>query len=321
MGVRMLNRYLREYTQSAIKQMTLNDLKGKTIAVDVSILLYKFKGDDSLLENMYLMIKKFRECNITPVYVFDGTPPDEKNDVLNERDSSKKKAKSNCEAMQRELDENDNLNDNERDILIQRLKNEKKKCLRISNANVRDTKALMNVMGVPYLEAEGEADELCVWLVKKKFAWACLTEDMDMFVYGCPRVLRCFDLKKGTINLYDLSIILDNLNMTQSEFKEVCLLSGTDYNKSNFNIFTTMGFFYKYLKRKRRIIGFYNWLIFTRTITIDDKESLNRSKEMFNINISNEISDTISMNKLKRKRILMSELTHFIEKYQIKLSD
>ena len=39
-----------------------------------------------------------------------------------------------------------------------------------------------------YYTAINEADELCASMVINGFAWACLSEDMDMFVYGCTRV-------------------------------------------------------------------------------------------------------------------------------------
>ena len=56
MGVRMLNKYLREYASDAIKEITLNDLRNKKIAIDISIFLYQFKGTDALLVNIYQMI-------------------------------------------------------------------------------------------------------------------------------------------------------------------------------------------------------------------------------------------------------------------------
>lgn len=309
----MLNKYLREYSHDAMKEITVNQLRGKKVAIDVSIFLYQFKGDDALLENMFRMIRQFRQYNITPIYVFDGTPPDEKLEVLNERDATKKISLEKCQQLEKQLEDNI-LDVNERTNLLSKLQMEKKNCLRITNANIRNVKTLMNVMGVPYLEAEGEADELCVHLVKKKIAWACISEDMDMFVYGCPRVLRNYNLKKGTMTKYEMSDILKNLRMSQYQFREVCLLAGTDYNKSKFTIFSTMGLFYKYLRRKKGIYGFYEWLIYTKSITHDEKEILNKSKEMFIIHINQSISN----NELTNKKILNSDLNKFMEKHEIK---
>ena len=316
MGVRMLNKYLREYSCDAIKEITMNQLRGKKIAIDVSIFLYQFKGDNALLENMYRMIEQFRNYQVTPIYVFDGTPPDEKFDVLCQRDNNKKFAKDNCDAIENELKNNSTLSDVERNELSIKLNIERKKCLRITNSNIRHVKELMTVMGVSYLEASGEADELCVYLVKKKLAWACMSEDMDMFVYGCQRVLRGYNLEKGTMLQYVMVDILKNLRMTQHEFKEVCLLAGTDYNKSRFTIFTTMGLFYKYLRRKKGTMGFYDWLIYTKTITYEYKEVLNRLKDMFQINTIYNIYPKDLVNN----KILMEEVNDFMDKHEIKIS-
>lgn len=289
----------------------MNSLDGKKIAIDISIFMYQFKGNDALLENMYKMIMLFRRCHVVPVFVFDGAPPDEKFEILEERDAGKKKAKEQCDLLENELQNNDNLNEEERNSIEQRLKEQKKKCLHITNANIRDVKALIRVMGVNYIEAEGEADDLCAWLVKKRIVWACMTEDMDMFVYGVPRVLRNFDLEKGTMILYSMFDILKNLKMTQTEFRDVCLLSGTDYNRSRFTVYTCMGFFYKFLKKKKGLMGFYDWLVFTKIITPEEKEQLVTSRSMFTKNENNHIDVN---EQITNKRTLKHEIESYLEK-------
>lgn len=305
----MLNRYLREFSAGALKKMTMNDLNGRKIAIDISIFLYQFKGNGELLESMYKMIMLFRDYHVTPVFVFDGAPPDEKLEILEERDAGKKKAKEKCDYLESELQNNNELNEDERKQLEEKLSVEKKKCLHITNANIRDVKALIDVMGVTYLEADGEADDLCAMLVKKKLVWACMTEDMDMFVYGVPRVLRNFDLEKGTMTLYSMYDILNNLKMTQSEFRDICLLSGTDYNKSRFTVYTSMGFFYKFLKKKKGLMGFYDWLVFTKIINSDEKATLVASRSMFTKNITYELNE-----KLTNKRVLKDEMQSYLDK-------
>lgn len=309
MGVRMLNRYLREFTTGALKQLTINDLKGKKIAIDISIFLYQYKGCNALLENMYKMIVLFRDYHVTPVFIFDGVPPDEKLKILEERDAGKKRAKQKCEYLENELRNNNELNDADRTQIEEKLLLEKKKCLHITNSNIRDVKDLIDLLGVTYLEADGEADDLCAMLVKKKDVWACMTEDMDMFVYGVSRVLRNFDLEKGTMTLYSMENILKNLKMTQSEFRDVCLLSGTDYNKSRFTVYTSMGFFYKFLKKKKGLMGFYDWLIFTKIINSEERASLIASRAMFTCNLSYYVNK-----KLINKRVLKDEVNSYLEK-------
>jgi hypothetical protein len=51
-----------------------------------------------------------------------------------------------------------------------------------------------------------------------------------MFVYGCPRVLRHLNLLDETFTMYDMSQILNILGITMTEFRQICVVSGTDYN-------------------------------------------------------------------------------------------
>ena len=311
MGVRMLNRYLREYSSNAMREIRLNELSDKKIAIDISIFMYQFKGNGKLLESMYKMIMLFRRYRVIPVFVFDGTPPDEKLDILNERDATKKEAKEICDQLEEKLASLDNDNDAERENLEKRLFNERKKCLRITNANIREVKALIEVLGVNYVLADGEADDLCFHMVKKRIVWACMTEDMDMFVYGCPRVLRNFNLEEGSMTLYSMGDILGSLKMTQTEFRDVCLLAGTDYNKGRFTIYTSMSMFYKYLKKRRNNVGFYDWLIYTKVINHDEKDRLSNSRSMFMKDKYNTVY------KFTNKRILKEEVSSYMEKYKI----
>ena len=58
-------------------------------------------------------------------------------------------------------------------------------------------------MGISYYQAKGEADKLCAKLVNKNKVFACLSEDMDLFVYGCPKVLRYISLLNKNVIMYD----------------------------------------------------------------------------------------------------------------------
>ena len=306
----MLNKYLKEYCREGIKEIPLSNLRHKRIAIDMSIFLYQFKGDDKLLENMFRMLETFRENCIVPVYIFDGAPPEEKNEALSARDETKKVAKEKCEKLQERI--NCVLNEEEKEKLEILLKNEKKKCIRITNADIRNVKELIKVMGGNYLEAVGEADELCAYLVAKKHVWACMSEDMDMFVYGCQRVLRNFSLDNTRCTLYTLRDILNDLNMTLYEFKSVCLLSGTDYNHSRFTIFTTMGLFYKYLRKRRANQSFYDWLIHIKSIDHNDKSTLVSSGKLFTI--GNYSLDNV---QFMNSRIMKEEVKEFMKKHDI----
>jgi hypothetical protein len=101
-------------------------------------------------------------------------------------------------------------------------------------------------------------------LVLKKKVWACLSEDMDMFVYGCKRVLRYLSLLNHTVVLYNTKSILEELNLSMKEFREICVLSGTDYNTASMSdhcLQKTLKWHRKYCKLGTKPEDeFYDWL-------------------------------------------------------------
>ena len=220
MGLRGLNRFLRANCQRNIRQISLWELKGKTIVIDASIYMYRFQGDGGLIEGMYQMIALLRHNNITPIFVFDGKPPPEKRDILEKRKQDKIEAEKKFKEIKRQIatscDEDDVADlEAEADQL-------RRQFVRITSGDIADVKKLLEIMGISYYESEGESDGICARMVQKKIAFACLSEDMDMFVYGCPRVLRYLSLLKSSVVLYDLRGIISTLKLQFNEFRDIC---------------------------------------------------------------------------------------------------
>ena len=255
MGIKGLNYYLRQQCKKGLQKMYVCELSGKRIAVDTSIYLYKYEADGRLLEKMYRMISMFRYYNIIPLFVFDGKPPAEKKPMMDQRRQQKKDARNQI----RQLASDPST---ESVVLIDQLK---KQSTCIHHSQIAHVKQLMDTMGATYLEAEGEADVLCSQLVLQGDCWACLSEDMDMFVYGCPRVLRYFSLLNRTVICYETNVILSELHLTQAEFRQVCVVCGTDYNKENrsaFTIETTLEAMYQYKGIITPLgLDFYEWVV------------------------------------------------------------
>ena len=57
MGIQYLNTYIKKnVTNNAIVELSLETLKNKTIAVDISIYLYKYLAENELIENIYQIL-------------------------------------------------------------------------------------------------------------------------------------------------------------------------------------------------------------------------------------------------------------------------
>jgi hypothetical protein len=95
MGIRNLNKFFREECKNsdAIKLINMKQLAGKKIVVDISIYLYKFTSECTLIDNMYSMLSIFRYYNIIPIFVFDGKAPAEKKNCCSNALLKKKQLK------------------------------------------------------------------------------------------------------------------------------------------------------------------------------------------------------------------------------------
>jgi flap endonuclease-1 len=286
MGIRHLNRFLKENASSSIKIARLVELSGKKIVVDISIYMYKFAAEGTLIENMYLMLSIFRHYNIIPIFIFDGKPPPEKRELLQKRKQDKQEAEEEYNKLQKSLELNVNMDDNDKQEIIYNMDMLKKKFISISKNDIETVKQLIRAYGATYYDAPGESDELCAMLTMKEKVWACLSEDMDMFVYGCPRVIRYLSLLNHTVVIYNLKGILNNLGITQKDLRDICVLSGTDYNiecNDSNTLTRTLKYFKKYHKSKSQTT-FYEWLNDNYKEIIKDYEMLIKINNMFNLN-------------------------------------
>ena len=84
-------------------------MSGKKIAVDISIYMYKYEAEGCLIENIYLMLAVFRKYQITPVFIFDGKPPNEKKDLLQKRRQDKKQAEQEYKQLKSQLETDENM--------------------------------------------------------------------------------------------------------------------------------------------------------------------------------------------------------------------
>ena len=310
MGIKFLNRFIQSQCHTSVKHIHLSELNNKKIVVDTSIYLYRFVADNTLLENFYLMISIFRKYNIIPLFVFDGKPPKEKQELLKKRRLDKQLAENKYNDLKLGLE---NINtETEKKELMNKLDTLKKDFVKITHTDIENVKLLLQAYGISYLDAPGEADKLCAKMVCKNKAHACLSEDMDLFVYGCPRVLRYLSLLKKNVILYDMKGILSELKLSMDEFKYICIVSGTDYNIYNDknNLYQSLKYFKKYKKTTED--NFYKWLE-KHTDYIDNVDDLYNILNMFDLKLMEEYKNYDNF-KIVNGPINLSNLTNIMEK-------
>jgi 5'-3' exonuclease len=199
--------------------------------------MYRFSGEGALLENMYLMASVFRHYNIHAVFIFDGPPPPQKTDLIELRRKKKDQAKRQYDALaeiikERKQSPSASVETTEIDDIDDTMRELKKQFIRLRDCDITNVKELLVSFGFAIIDAEGEADVLCAKLSLKKRVDACLSDDTDMFVYGCPVVLRHISLLNHSVISHDTREILKTLSLTQQEFKMMCVVCGTDYSQT-----------------------------------------------------------------------------------------
>ncbi len=331
MGIHMLNRFIQSKCKESISCIPLSSLSGKKIAVDISIYLYKYLSENALLENLYLMISIFREHNIIPIFIFDGKPPVEKNETIEFRRKTKNSAREEYYRLKLILDGLESRSEGVDEVegsvrnmttveidedtyidittngeeLRNAMKQLKKKFVILKHQHIQDAKSLLQAYGVTYCEAPGEADILCANLVSKNIVYACLSEDTDMFVYGCSRVLRYLSLSTYKVILYDFNNILATLHMDTDEFKQMSILFGCDYSNnpttnigaSTMTIFNSYKMFTKYKDENKITDDFYNWVIHVNESLANIVQNAQKNISLFDINNTDnlEIYDQVKI--------------------------
>ena len=283
MGVKLLSTLLKSFCPKAIKKIHLSQLSGKKICIDTSIYLYRFKAQECLLEKFYLMCSLFRYYNIIPIFVFDGKPPPEKYKEIKNRRIKREQNKLEYHKLLEQFGNNITL---KQENILKRVK---RNFTHITRSDIVNVKNLLDGYGIKYIRAKGEADILCASLVIKKKVSAVLTEDMDLFVYGCPYVLRYLSLSNHSCLQYNLNNILNALSINLSDFQYICILAGTDYNISKKNIFYYFNLYKKFMKEDKKNINFLEWVISNEKL---DKEL---SENIYKIlNIYKKVTDELN---------------------------
>ncbi|XLU30276.1 hypothetical protein S245_066342, partial [Arachis hypogaea] len=110
-----------------------------------------------------------------------------------------------------------------------------KRTVKVTKQHNEDCKKLLRLMGVPVVEAPSEAEAQCASLCKAGKVYAVASEDMDSLTFGAPKFLRHLmdpSSKKIPVMEFDISKVLEDLQLSMDQFIDLCILSGCDYCES-----------------------------------------------------------------------------------------
>lgn len=210
------------------------------ICIDFWLYAHKFTYSyGNMLIGFWNQIIKLLSHKIIPLYVYDGRPPQEKDNTIQQRQKKRlnmeTKLNTICNELSQEQDEDNNDIDHIKNFeeLEKQKQKLKKSIIHIKKHDIDLIKEFFDLLHIPYLTANGEADSLCAKLFKDKYITACLSDDMDMLALGCGRTIKFND---GRVIEFDLHYILSGLQLNYGQFVELCLLFGCDYIKPLFKL-------------------------------------------------------------------------------------
>jgi len=234
MGIHGLSKVIGDHAPSGSKENEIKNYFGRKIAIDASMSIYQFliavRSDGSQLTNeageitshlmgMFYRTIRMVENGIKPVYVFDGKPPHMKSGELAKRRERREEA-------QKGLTEAEEAGDAES------MEKFSRRLVKVTPEHNAECKRLLKLMGIPYIDAPCEAEAQCAALVKAGKVYATGTEDMDALTFGSTVLLRHLtfsEARKTPIREFYLERILAELELSQDEFIDLCILLGCDY--------------------------------------------------------------------------------------------
>lgn len=226
------------------KEVELADLSGKKIAIDafntifqfLSIIRDRFTGEPlkdskgrvtSHLSGLMYRTINFVEAGIKPIYVFDGEPPKLKRRTQEERQAIRTEAREKWKEA---------LRKGEAAFKYAQAASQ------LTDEMLKDAKKLLELMGIPFLQAPSEGEAQCSFMTKKGDVFATGSQDHDSLLFGSPRLVKNLSIagRKKMPNkevyyelrpeLIELKEVLQTLGINQKQLIMMGLLIGTDYN-------------------------------------------------------------------------------------------
>lgn len=228
------------------KVVSLEDLQGRGFAVDANNILYQFLSlirtpdgtplrdseggvTSHLVGLMYRSTRLVHDYGIRLVFVFDGKPHELKFGEITRRREVRDEA---MREWMRAKEAGDYATAFSKSVMTSRL----------TTPMVEDAKRLITLLGIPYVQAPGEAEAQAAYMAKKGDAWASNSRDYDSLLFGTPRLVRYMTISgeeflpsRGVARplepeVIELGALLTHLQISREQLVDLAVMVGTDFN-------------------------------------------------------------------------------------------
>jgi flap endonuclease-1 len=260
MGIRDLFKLIEDKVPKAMKKTKLSKFSGWRMAVDCSIFIYRFaKGSHSedWLAQFGQLAGVLYKNDIIPIFIFDGKPPEAKDEEKEERFSKFKKVEQRIDEA-RQLIKKSVGDYQYSELEIERIKDLltiREPCL-LDLKNIEQISYLLNgriekwtiqtkpitkdmgdslfgfmkATGFATVRAPTEAEAFCSYLCKTGIVDCVISNDSDVLAYGSKYLIRELNIHYGTCQFVELDKVLEGLQLDQNSFLDLCIMLGCDYN-------------------------------------------------------------------------------------------
>ncbi len=225
------------------RDVNFTELRGKTIAVDAFNAIYQFLASIRQADGTPLMDSKKRVTShlsglfyrnislisegIKLIYVFDGEYHALKGRTHEKRQEAKDLAKEKYDMAKDEED-------------IEGMNKYSRGFIKLDSEKIKESKELLEAMGIATVQAPGEGEMQCAHLVKEGQAYAVGSQDYDALVVGGTRLIQNLTLarkrktRSGEVYISPEIIEYDNLlkelGIDKDQLISLAILVGTDFN-------------------------------------------------------------------------------------------
>jgi 5'-3' exonuclease len=256
MGIKGLSRFLKRMHPNLYRPLTISTLRGKRMAIDVSVFLYQFTINMSYpkhyVDRFLNFLAQLRREGVLATCVFDGPACKSKGATLTQRFHKRER---NFKTLERKISEcveceieaveknarnfQDNRTITSMDLrVVDEIRCRKvlliKKLTPINRHFLYTLQDEFTKHNIPFVVADLEAEKACAWLAEAGLVEYVASEDYDTLACGAPRMVCCwnnFIYRRRECQLILLSEVLRHLRVTYSQFVDICVFAGTDFNR------------------------------------------------------------------------------------------
>ena len=225
MGIRDLLPFLKKHAPDSFRVTNLNLPNSiKSVAVDTPIFMHKYGyvvgSGRPLCARMLKFYRELKERGLEPIFCFDGSSLPEK---MGEKSKRFLKMCRSMELKKQRSLVNYGTGD---DIEVER--SCAPSCFPIPEDYLAFKMALED-MGVVTMTAKFEAEALCSYLCCSGRVQAVISEDSDCAAYMASAILLHCNSREEEV-LFDPETACQALNLNPSQFQDLCVLLGNDFN-------------------------------------------------------------------------------------------